>query len=129
MREAEDIHAADERLEAAFGSLVHWWPAPDPVPPAWWQFRRRSRERRINAALARAGFGPVTDGMREVFWTERSYGQDVMEDAGGYIWRCWAAMLGLPFRAAAFTYSGHVNRAADPDHPMFTTGVADDLGH
>lgn len=109
--------AVYDRLVAGFGTHVHHWPDIPRQRPRWWQRAMIKKERRINAVLATIGKGPITDRMREIFWTEVRKGQDYREDAGGYILRCWSAALGFPYQEAIFTYSGY--RAPDFDWEMF----------
>jgi len=67
------------------------WPTPPFKLPRWWQFRAR----RIVADLE-AVFGPIDDAALARFWQQRRLGQSVYEDVGGYLWRCYCAMCGLP---------------------------------
>lgn len=95
-----------DRLSKEFGTTIWKWPPILRRAPRWWQRSMKRQEARVNSALAAVGKGPVTLGMRDLFWEQIRLGQDIYEDAGGYVWRCWCAALGLPFRAPTFTYSG-----------------------
>lgn len=92
----------EARLEAA---AVKWGPHPMGwlVPPlgrvAWWRRERRRHLRELEAV-----FGPLGEDARVAFFAELRKGQSVDEDAGGYLLRCYRAMLGLPVQPP-YTYS------------------------
>lgn len=96
--------AVHEAFRRTFDTTVHDWPHPFRRPPRFWQRKAVARERRLNDALVRQGYSPVTQEMRDRFYEQVSIGQDIYEDAGGYVWRCWQAMLGLPFAPALLSY-------------------------
>lgn len=106
-----DQFEALAKLEKAFGCSVYQWPAIPPTKPGLLQFRIRAREARIVEALKKCGFGPITRTMRYEFWRNVRIGQDVYEDAGGYMWRCWKAALGLPYQRPQDPYSGIIRHA------------------
>lgn len=108
--------AVEARLNEAFGTrTVHGWPTIPMYRPAWWQWRVRRLELRINDALATVGRGPVTEYMRRAYWREVRRGQGIYEDAGGYSWRCYAVMLGLDVDAPGPGYG-------DMRHKMIAGG-------
>lgn len=92
------------KLCSAFGDTVYRWPTPFQRKPPWWSRRGRREEARINAALALIGRGPVTELFRSTYWGEIRKGQGVYEDAGGYLWRCWAVAAGLRRAEPMITY-------------------------
>lgn len=91
-------------LVVEFGEHVYRWPEMALTTPTWWHFKQRERERQINRALAAVGLGPITDGMRAEYWRQIHLGQDIFEDAGGYLWRCWSAAIGLDYAPALLFY-------------------------
>lgn len=81
----------DERLSRArreWGPHPFGWPRPYQDEPSWWQFRRRNHEGGL-----RDVFG---DFDRRAFWREFRKGQG-FDDCGGYLMRCYRAMLDLEF--------------------------------
>lgn len=70
------------------------WPSPPPCRPRWWWFWTPRWARRRLADLETV-FGRLTDQRLDAFWAERRKGQDISEDAGGYLLRCYAAMCGV----------------------------------
>lgn len=106
-------HEVEQGLARAFGTAVHWWPAPLQSAPRWWQWRQRRHDRRIAAALRQVRMGPFTQDMRDRYWQQVRRGQLVSEDAGGFCWRCWCAALELPYEAAGVTYSEQLSQLLD----------------
>ena len=45
-------------------------------------------------AVANTG-GTFDQRFRDAYWREVRHGQAANEDAGGYLWRCWAAAFGF----------------------------------
>lgn len=86
-------------LCGVFGSMhPHGWP----VPP---RGHFCKADERIDKALKLIGSDRTCDAaFRDVHWTESRKGQYVHEDAGGYMWRCWAASIGF-LVADGTTYS------------------------
>lgn len=88
------------RLEGLFGDTIHSWPTPDRRAPRLWHFRQQEEERYINSALSIIKKGPITTKYRQDFYRQIDIGQDLTEDAGGFLMRCWKAMLSYPFPPA-----------------------------
>lgn len=65
------------------------WPVPPRKRPCWWQFSARK-----NLAALEYVLGELPNEALARFWRERAEGQSVYEDAGGYLLRCYSAMLG-----------------------------------
>lgn len=84
-------------LGKAFGAAHPFsWPRPAAAAPGLFS-RHAPDERRINAALATIGRPPI-QGFRDRWHSELAAGQYTHEDAGGFLWRCWAAALDVPTR-------------------------------
>lgn len=79
------------RAAERFGDHPMGWPVPPSTIPRWWQCRK-SRRWRIVCDL----FGNLSQDDLDAFWAEVGKGQSVYEDAGGYMLRCYRAMLALP---------------------------------
>lgn len=86
-------------LGVVFGGTPTSWPKPFRTKPTFFQFDKKANERYLIQTVARVvpSF-QLTDKDREIFYNHIHYGQGVNEDAGGYIWRCWAAMLRLEYQ-------------------------------
>ena len=65
------------------------WPTPPRRRPYWWQFRKRKHF----AGLEYVFVVLDNEALRR-YWSEVQSGQSVYEDAGGYMLRCYAAMMG-----------------------------------
>lgn len=92
-REAQHV------LAGAFGHMhpMHW-PFPGIDQPKRGRLMPSEGERmekQINAALAIIGAPAIDQAFRDTYWREAREGQFVEEDAGGFIWRSWAAALGF----------------------------------
>lgn len=105
-RQLKEPEYVFQALEFFFKTTVHGWPVPMERAPRFWEYRKSRREVPIHQALRYIGADPLTQEMRDRFYRQVRIGQDVYEDAGGYVWRCWQAMLGLPYRRAEMPYSG-----------------------
>lgn len=84
--------AIEELLSAAertWGTHPMDWPDTPHYRPRWWQFRAKRLLREMEQV-----FGPIDDAAMLRFWRERRKGQSAYEDAGGYLERCYIAMLG-----------------------------------
>lgn len=94
----EGAAIAENVLTDRFGSRVTHWPRPLPEKPHFWELKKCKHEAQIKSTV-RSLFHDfeLTDKDREKFYDHLNYGQCVNEDAGGFIWRCWAAMLKLPY--------------------------------
>lgn len=101
-------------LSEHFLDTIHHWPAFPPERARWWQVWLWDRDAKIDAAMKAIGWPRFTNQMCRRYWKQVRYGQDVCEDAGGYLWRCWCAALGLPFREPSCTYSGYIGAGEDP---------------
>ncbi len=125
---SQDPDAVFEVLSKHFGTTIHGWP-PIPIERArWWQVWLWERDSIIDAALHTIGRTPFTAQMGRRYWRQIRFGQDVCEDAGGYVWRCWCAALGLPFREPTCTYSGYIGPSEDPEIGRAYIGVMKSLG-
>ena len=124
----QDPDRVHEALMKHFGTTIHGWPTIPREPARWWEFWLWKRDREINRALAAIGWHALTAQTCRRYWRQVSYGQDVVEDAGGYVWRCWCAALGLPFRDPTCTYSGYIAAGEDPGICEAYVGVMRSLG-
>lgn len=89
----------DQRLDLAakrWGWHPMHWPVPARSQPKIWQFSAVRYDREL-----REVFGAFN---RDEFWRECRSGQSVYEDAGGYMLRCYKAMIGLPVEEP-YTYA------------------------
>ncbi|CDX26923.1 hypothetical protein MPL3356_60620 [Mesorhizobium plurifarium] len=77
--------------EKMWGRHPYTWPRPPQRRPRWWQFRERR-----NLARLEAMFDHLSDEALGRYYQQVRLGQSVYEDAGGYLLRCYRAMLGLP---------------------------------
>lgn len=101
----ETKHGREEwQFERA--AIEHWgeahpaqWPVPPHRRPSWWQFRQKALLSDLETV-----FGSLNDDALFRYWRERRKGQDIYEDAGGYLWRCYAAMAGFAV-APPYTYA------------------------
>lgn len=94
MNEAQDIRF--NIAEFLWGEHPINWPTP--CQPRWWQFRQKRKMYEMQGV-----FGPLKTSNIEAFWRERRKGQSIYEDCGGYLLRCYRAMVGLPVEEA-YTY-------------------------
>lgn len=76
---------------SAWGPHPTEWPVPPRSRPRWWQFAAKRNLGELEYVVGR-----LSDEQLRAFWAERAKGQSVYEDAGGYLVRCYAAMLGEP---------------------------------
>lgn len=67
------------------------WPEPPEKMPRWWQFKLRKRLKELEIV-----FGPLDQEALDRYHIEIGIGQSIIEDAGGYLFRAYSAMLGLP---------------------------------
>lgn len=65
------------------------WPSPPRKMPRWFNLRGRIALRDMEEV-----FGHIEQASLDRFWAERAKGQSVHEDAGGYLIRCYAALMG-----------------------------------
>lgn len=79
------------RAENRWGAHPMDWPRPPMRRPHWWQRKRRRYLERMEAV-----FGPLDQIALDAFWREAGKGQSVYEDCGGFLLRCYNAMLGQP---------------------------------
>lgn len=89
---AETDAEAEQMLadaEVKFGHPANW-PVPPSRVPRWYEFRRRRHLREVVAC-----FGPLSPGDLDAFYGELHKGQSVYEDAGGYLLRCYRALVAL----------------------------------
>lgn len=75
------------------------WPVPPRSRPHWWQFAAKRNLDKLEYV-----FGRLSNNQLRTFWTESAKGQSVYEDAGGYMIRCYAAMIGEPVEPP-YTYA------------------------
>lgn len=97
-----DHFTARLRLDLAaetWGAHPWGWPRPPATRPPWLAFRAR----RNLAAMERV-FGPLDAAALARFHTQARTGQSAYEDCGGYLMRCYRAMLGLPVEPP-YTYT------------------------
>lgn len=105
-----DEIAGKRRLALAaetWGAHPMDWPCPPDRRPPWWHFAERRRLRAMETVFGRLG-----DGALLLYRIEASKGQSVHEDCGGYLLRCYRAMLGLPVEAP-YTYRQAVTDLLD----------------
>lgn len=85
-----DHSHGDPRLDAA-ANTWGWhpmnWPRPYRQDPTFWQFAAKRRHKELLEI-----FGPYD---RLAYYREREKGQGY-DDAGGFMLRCYRAMIGLP---------------------------------
>ena len=65
------------------------WPTPPRKMPRWWNFGAYLRLLEMEEV-----FGRICQADLDRFWAEMAKGQSVYEDAGGYLIRCYAALIG-----------------------------------
>lgn len=99
---------SDPRLEigekhfAALGEFFghahpwHWPRFPMRRTRNWLQISARRTDALIDAAFLSTVGRRFSDADCGRFHAERLKGQ-LFEDAGGFLWRCWAAALGIPY--------------------------------
>lgn len=75
--------------ELTWGPHPFSWPCPPEKRPRWWQRKAVQRLRELEAV-----FGHLDDNALQRYWQEARKGQSVYEDAGGYMIRCYEAMIG-----------------------------------
>lgn len=113
-RETDQINEAIlEKVSKEFGAHPMGWPVPPRVLPKWFQPSRSKRYRYVQR-----WFGPLSQEDLDAFWGESAKGQSVYEDAGGYMLRCYRAMLALP-TDEPYTYAQAI---ADLSAPSPTGG-------
>ncbi len=83
------------------------WPSPPTGRPRLWRRVQRQRLRNMEAV-----FGRLDDAAFARFHEQARLGQSVHEDCGGYLLRCYRAMLGLPVEAP-YTYRQAVTDLMD----------------
>lgn len=101
------------------------WPKPHWRKPLPWPLDRRARsdEAELNQVLKITGRPPIADRERRRFWREVRRGQQLDEDAGGYLMRCYEAMLGLKLARTAPTYrTDQAVERARTDQPLEQQG-------
>lgn len=82
-----DLKAAEQ----AWGAHPISWPRPPRQRPSWWQFGERRTLGRLEAM-----FDQLSNEALARYYEQARLGQSAYEDAGGYLLRCYRAMLGLP---------------------------------
>lgn len=90
VRKQPERDALEARLSAAFGN-PHPMDWPDPPHPTERKFGKALA--RFNADLEEFGLPTFSERAVEIFWQERAKGQDVYEDCGGFLLRCWLVAL------------------------------------
>ena len=85
-----DLKAA----EKVWGAHPMHWPRPPRCRPRWWQFEAKRRLARLESMFDRLSNEDLAR-----YYEQVRLGQSVYEDAGGYMLRCYRAMLGLPVDA------------------------------
>lgn len=90
VRTQSEDDALDARLSAAFGK-PH--PMDWPDPPSVTDRKFGKALARFNADLEEFGLPTFSERAVQVFWQERAKGQDVYEDCGGFLLRCWLVAL------------------------------------
>ena len=113
-----DLKAA----ERVWGAHPSSWPRPPRRRPRWWQFEAKRRLARLEAA-----FDHLSDHDLARYYDEVALGQSVYEDAGGYMLRCYRAMLGLPVEAPvsqADIIAGLLHEAAGDRHTRLAEAFA-----
>ena len=80
-----------ELAEATWGPHPLDWPMPPPKRPSFWHIQTVKRLRDLEGI-----FGHLSNEALQRYWNEVSKGQSVYEDCGGYLLRCYRAMLGMP---------------------------------
>lgn len=88
-------------LTILLGDSIHSWPPFPRRRARWWQVRLRRSEWAIDEIFGYAFGRRFTDEDCAKFHHQKARGQLVTEDAGGFLWRCWSAALGLPFEDGA----------------------------
>lgn len=73
---------------ASWGAHPSDWPTPPREMPRWWHFQARMVLEDLEEV-----FGDLTQDNLDAFWAEIREGQG-FDDAGGYILRCYKAMMG-----------------------------------
>lgn len=91
-----DEKAVEAVLARMFGhEHAAFWPTPLRERPGLFA---KSIDKLTDAAIRRvvevAG-GTFDQRFRDAYWREVRHGQAANEDAGGYLWRCWAAAFGF----------------------------------
>lgn len=102
MTNSEEKAASDyvyELARSTWGDHPISWPHPPRSKPRWWQFRERKRLAQMEYV-----FGVLDAAALRRYWYEVRKGQSVYEDAGGYMLRCYQAMMGYPVDEP-YTYS------------------------
>lgn len=66
------------------------WPSPPPKRPPFWHIQTVKRLRELEGV-----FGHLDNEALQRYWNEVAKGQSVYEDCGGYLLRCYEAMIGL----------------------------------
>lgn len=64
------------------------WPSPPPKRPPFWHIQTVKRLKALEEV-----FGHLSNEALQRYWQEVSKGQSVYEDCGGYLLRCYKAML------------------------------------
>lgn len=65
------------------------WPRPPRKMPRWWNIWGYASLRDTEEV-----FGLIDQSDLDRFWAEHAKGQSVYEDAGGYLIRCYSALMG-----------------------------------
>lgn len=81
-----------DRMEGVYGHPTEW-PRPAYTKPRFYQIARQLEEAQLARGLA---LHEITEDMRDRFYAEHALGQHWSDDAGGFLLRCYRAMLGLP---------------------------------
>lgn len=87
--EHESDYDAIYTAQLVWGMHPSSWPRPPMERPRWWQ---RKAVRRL--CELEDVFGHLSDNALQCYWIEVRKGQDIYEDAGGYMLRCYMAMIG-----------------------------------
>jgi hypothetical protein len=107
----------DPRLDAAarrWGWHPAGWMVPQRTKPRFWQRMQMRRDAKIKEV-----FGPFD---RDAYWRERDKGQG-HEDAGGYLLRCYRAMISIPIEETV-PQTILIPMLACPEFPDFATAWA-----
>ena len=76
--------------EMIWGFHPWGWPRPPRKMPRWWQWKQK--QQLANVQLV---FKGLTQAHLNRFYEQAALGQAVDEDAGGYLLRCYQAMMGV----------------------------------
>lgn len=95
--DSEYIRRVESFYELMFKEFghPHNWPTPLSKPTKLFSIRGRLIDIKVNARLMRCGLPKIDKTFRRRFYYRLHQGQDICQDAGGYIWDCWKEALGL----------------------------------